>query len=69
MTCHHRCQSLVPRACGQDTHEKRGRIKIGFYTQRLSEDKWRVNIEGKCVERERERERECTCTSYTVHNY
>lgn len=49
MTSHHRCQALVPRACGMDTQEKRGRIKLGFYTQRFTEDKWRINLEGNIL--------------------
>jgi tRNA(Ile2) C34 agmatinyltransferase TiaS len=46
MTAHHRCQALVPRSCGQDTQEKRGRIKLTLSTLRLSEDKWRINLDG-----------------------
>ncbi len=46
IACHKKCQSIVPRMCGDHTQEKRGRISLGYYTQRLKEDQWRINIEG-----------------------
>lgn len=53
MTAHHRCQKLVPRACGTDHQEKRGRISLAFYTEKLSDTPtdsvWRINIEGECM--------------------
>lgn len=49
-TSHHRCQKLIPRACGTDHQEKRGRIKLGYFTEKLSDSPadstWRINIEG-----------------------
>lgn len=49
MCSHKKCQGIVPRTCGTHTQEKRGRINIGYYTQRLKEDQWRINVEGMYV--------------------
>ncbi len=46
MCAHKKCQGIVPHTCGVHTQEKHGRINIGYYTQRLKEDQWRVNVEG-----------------------
>ena len=49
MTAHHRCQKQVPRACGTDHQEKRGRINLAYYSEKLNDTTWRINIEGKSV--------------------
>ena len=49
-TAHHKCKGQVPPACGLDTQEKRGRIHLGYYTQKFNEKKWRLNIEGEIFE-------------------
>ena len=49
LCAHHRCKDIIPKTCGTHTQEKRGRILLGYYTQRFAEDKWRINIEGNDI--------------------
>lgn len=46
VTAHHRCKSLMPKSCGTDVQERRGRIRLAYYTERLTELEWRINVEG-----------------------
>ena len=47
-TAHHECKGQIPiPPCGLDVQEKRGRtVHLGFSTERLSEKKWCLNIQG-----------------------
>ena len=47
VTAHHRCKSVMPKSCGTDVQERRGRIQIAYYTERLTEYEWRLNVEGE----------------------
>ena len=49
MCAHKKCQGIIPHTCGMQIQEKHGRINLSYYTERLKEDEWKINIEGTCM--------------------
>lgn len=47
MNVHRRCQEMVPKSCGTDTRERRGRMQVFFNSEELTDTHWRIHIEGK----------------------
>ena len=56
---HHRCHEMVPKTCGQQAKETRGRLEMSVRSEELDDDHYRLHIGSECV---------CACCACPSHS-